>query len=68
MLTTPGLIAETTPDVLTVAIAGLLVLQMPPGGVAVIAVVVPTHSELLPVMVAEVLTVMSRKALQPPDV
>lgn len=60
--------AETTPEVLTVAIEGLLVLHVPPGGVAVMAAVVPTHKELLPVMVAEVLTVMRRKALQPPDV
>lgn len=50
------------------AIVGLLVLHVPPGGVAVIVAVVPTHKELLPVMVAEVLTVMRRKALQPPDV
>lgn len=60
--------AVITPDELTVAIAGLLVLQVPPGGVAVIAAVVPTHKELLPVMVAEVLTVMRRNALQPPEV
>jgi hypothetical protein len=67
MFTTPVAIAVTKPVGLTVAIAGLLVLQVPPVGVAVKLVVDPRQRELLPEITADVLTVTVRNALHPPE-
>ena len=68
MFTTPVATAVTKPDVLTVAIAGLLVLHVPPAGVAVSVVPEPMHSVLLPEITALLFTVTGRYALHPPTV
>lgn len=68
MLTTPALIADTSPVDVTVAMDGLLLDHVPPTGVALMEVVDPTHNELLPVITADPMTVTVVNALQPPDV
>lgn len=57
----------TTPVVLTVAMAVLLLVQVPPAGEAVNVIVLPAQSVLLPEIVAPAETVMSLVAVQPPD-
>lgn len=68
MFTTPVARAVTKPDVLTVAIAGLLVLHVPPDGVAVSVVPEPIHIVLLPEITALLFTVTVRNVLHPPVV
>lgn len=47
----------TTPVLLTVAIVGLLLVHVPPPGVAVRDIVVPMQTELLPLITALAFTV-----------
>jgi hypothetical protein len=68
MLTTPVLTPLTTPAEFTVAIAVLLLLHVPPVGVAASVIVVPRHIELLPDITAPAVTVTSLVALHPPEV
>jgi len=57
---------ETTPEVLTVPTAGLLLLHVPPPGVAFNVVVLPIHTFIVPVIEAgAVFTVNGLIAKQP---
>lgn len=57
----------TTPEVLTDATDGALLLHVPPGGTADKVVDEPIHKVLLPVMAALPLTVTVRTTVQPPE-
>jgi hypothetical protein len=50
ILTVPGLIPDTTPELFTVAIVVLLLLQVPPLGVLPNVVVAETHTVRVPVI------------------
>lgn len=47
----PLLVPETTPDALTVAIARLALLHVPPAGVPLNVAVLPVHTDAVPVIV-----------------
>ena len=57
MTTEPVAIPLTTPVLLMVAMVGLLLLHVPPAGVAVSDIVVPIQTELLPLITALAFTV-----------
>jgi len=57
MTTAPDAMPLTTPVLLMVAMDGLLVLHVPPPGVAVSDMVVPIQTELLPLITALAFTV-----------
>ncbi len=57
----------TTPEVLTEATDGALLLHVPPGGTADKVVDEPIHKVLLPVMAALPFTVTVRTTVQPPE-
>ncbi len=68
MFTAPPPRPVTTPIVLTMARKVLLLLHVPPEGEPVNVTGEPIHTELLPVMVGDALTVMVLYAKQPPVV
>lgn len=67
MVTVPALTGVTRPVEVTVAIAVLLLVQVPPAGVPVKDSGVPIHVELPPEIEAPDTTVIVRVALQPPE-
>jgi len=67
IVTVPVPMPVTTPELLTVASDGLLVLHVPPD-VAESVMVEPVQTELLPVIAAAAVIVMVRVAEQPPSV
>ena len=68
MFTAPPPRPVTTPIVLTIALKVLLLLHVPPEGEPDKVTGEPTHTELLPEMVGDALTVMVLYAKQPPVV
>ena len=50
MVVVPAAMPDTTPDVPIVAIAGVLLLHVPPVVVLAIVVVAPAHTLIVPVM------------------
>ncbi len=60
MVTTPELTPVTTPDGLTVAIDVLLLVHVPPEGVAASVVEEPMQTVLLPLIAAPAFTVTVR--------
>lgn len=67
MVTTPVATPTTTPEVLTVAMAVLLLLHVPPEGVATKVAVVPMQSVVLPLITGVIFTVIDLIAVQPPE-
>ena len=68
ILTVPGLIPDTTPELFTVALVVLLLLQVPPPGVLANVVVAAIHTVGVPVMevtTGSALTVIPAVATHP---
>jgi hypothetical protein len=65
MVTTPADNPVTTPVELTDALVGILLVHVPPGGVATSVTVEPIHTVVLPVIAAPAVTVIVFITKQP---